>query len=228
MEALVKFTEENLSEKNEVQLRQILRKEFAFIKGTSLMNKAALISKILEKRNERLQEIDSNHGLDMNVIHKDLQGNEWMIDDVEKGIVYIQNSTGHKTNVTLDAFGRLFHETKYCQFTEGSQVGELTQDDSEEEAVQDQSDDQQEVESETKQQDQPSTPPVTDLNKKLDPLTMSKSDLVRAIIKRQYANSPKVTSGTVMKQLKDDYSVEIHRSFASTLLAQYRKNHEIK
>jgi len=118
MEALVKLTQENLSSKPDNQLRRILRREFTFVKGTTSMTSQELIDKIQELAQAKQDGIDSNSGIDQTRVHKDVSGKEWKINNIKDGLVHIENSKGHKTNVTIALIKSQFQQMRYRDFTE--------------------------------------------------------------------------------------------------------------
>lgn len=208
MEFLVKFTQESLAQKNDSQLRKILRSGFAYSKGTSIMNQQQLIDKILELRKEKLDEIDRNSGLDFDLVYKDLVSKEWKIKEIKEGLVYIQNNDDFTTNVTLKSFKQTFTATRYQKFT-----------------VKDEFNSTETIDEASQTQASKSDPVVEQTTQKTQSTSTkekSKSDIVRSIIRKQYKDEDvKMTSGTVMKELKTKHDQEIHRSFCSSLIRKY-------
>jgi len=251
MEALVKFTKEGLDKKEDAQLRQILRREFQFSKGTSVMTKDQLVDQILTLVKDKKDVVEDNSGIDMALIHKDAMGNDWRIEKIENNVVYIKNESNFTTNIGLVAFQYSFNATKYSKFssevnppeTQGESVieeeGVIGEDDAAITIDQPTIDAQEVVpqieEKEVVKEDEVVPTTVTTPTPKVDEpkkdvpkeKTFSKSDLTRRIIREQYADPKiKMTSGTVMKALKEKHKLDIHRSFCSTLIAQYKKAKE--
>jgi hypothetical protein len=199
MEALVKLNKPSLIQKQDSQLRQILRKEFQFIQGTRQMTVDQLADKILQLQAAKEQSIANSSGINVNLVYRDTQKREWKVTKIEQSVVNIINSKGHETNVTTTSFKSGFEVMRYTTFSDDV-------------VVEDMSDDQEE--SDVKQQ------PAIKENKS------SKSNVVRSIIRSQITEygAEKVTSGTVMEELDQKYTMKIHRSFCSTLINQVKKN----
>lgn len=229
MEALLKLSEEKLQDKNQAQLRQILRRDFKYVKGTSVMEKDELVELIIQLRDERLEEVDQSAEIEIGKIYLDIPGNEWKVEKVEKGHVHIENAEGFSTKIQLTAFEHGFTPTNRPDFTEKPQPqveAEVAPEDtvpalSDEEANEETVKDIEGIE-DAEEEEEPVKEEKSKKEKK-EPAKKSKSDLVRQVIRRQYRANEKLTSGTVMKELEDKHGLTIHRSFCSTILRNYLK-----
>ena len=117
MEALVKLTKESLSTKQEFQLRQILRREYSFSKGTSQMTKDQLVDKILSL-SEEVKQDNLVGGFNSALVYKDNKLAEWKISHTDGRLMFLKKKDGYSTNILLTAFANLFTATKYHNFSE--------------------------------------------------------------------------------------------------------------
>jgi len=221
MESLVKFTQEHLSKLNDAQLRKVLRKDFGFAKGTSIMSSQELVDQILKLKQAKQDEIDANSGLDEDVIYTDLTRSEWKIEKIKDGVVHIYNADGHKTNTTITSMKQTFSQMRYTKFTvqAAAEVDEVVEQDVTEQDVTENACTQVEMFDEAPE-------PKVDVLKKskieitVDGKKISKSGIVRALIQRESEAGNDFNSGSIMKMLEAEHGLKIHRSFCSSLIAK--------
>ena len=123
MDLLVNYSQKFLEKKNEAALRTILFKGFNITKGVSQLNKQQLIDLILKSHAEKQKQIESNRGIDENLIYKDVEGTEYKVklipetDSIDE-YVELTDKDGNQKPELVDDFLAKYTKTNHAKFSE--------------------------------------------------------------------------------------------------------------
>lgn len=189
---LIRYSKEYLETKTEVNLKTVLDKGFGITQGISKFTKDQLINLILEKRQEKLQQLHNQNKVNPKIIYLNSNDKEFkallkQATNVYDECVELTDKQDNKTYIDLYSFISQFRPTIYHKFSEIK--------------------------------DNPKS--TTKYNSSKDG-KKTRAAMVREIVLDLEKNRRKYTSGTVMYLIEERYDTTIHRSYCITLIKKAR------